>query len=292
MGQMPPEASTRDTMAASFRISRLAGPFLACVFVLAGIGTSVAQVSGAASVTDPRIVRRTYQFDGTGKSIPYAVFVAPACNEATPCPLIVGLHGQGRSYDSLMGYDGLLDLAVQGRYIVATPLGYNEFGWYGSSGPDLRPGQVPPNIAAQDPPPSNLGELSERDVMNVLERVRREFNVDATRIFLFGHSMGGGGAYHLAAKYPTMWRAVAVAAPAPDASMAQVERMKGLPFLVLQGDADQQVLPAKTRATIDRMKALGVACTYVEIPGGDHSRFIERDRHQLARVFSFFSNLP
>jgi hypothetical protein len=40
------------------------------------------------------------------------------------------------------------------------------------------------------------------------------------------------------------------------------------------------------------MKALGVAYTYVEIPGGDHSRFIERDRHQLARVFSFFSNLP
>jgi dipeptidyl aminopeptidase/acylaminoacyl peptidase len=61
---------------------------------------------------------------------------------------------------------------------------------------------------------------------------------------------------------------------------------------VLQGDADQQVLPAKTRATIDRMKALGIAYTYVEIPGGDHSRFIERDRRLLARVFSFFSTLP
>ena len=137
-----PEAATLETIAMRFRVSRWASPLLACVLMLlAGTGASVAQVSGAASVTDSRIVRRTYVFDGTGRSIPYAVFVAPACDKATPCPLIVGLHGLGRSYDSIMGYDGFLDLAAQGGYIVATPLGYNEFGWYGSSGPDLRPGR-------------------------------------------------------------------------------------------------------------------------------------------------------
>ncbi len=272
-------------------LSRRASPLLACVLILAGAGTSVAQVSGAASVTDSRIVRRAYVFEGTGKSIPYAVFVAPSCHKGTPCPLIVGLHGLGRSYDSVMGYDGLLDLAARGGYIVVTPLGYNEFGWYGSSGPGLRPGQVPPDVASQDPPPPNLGELSERDVMNVVDRVRREFSVDAARIFLFGHSMGGGGAYHLAATYPKVWRAVAVAAPAPEASMTQVARMKGLPFLVLQGDADRQVSPAKTRATVDLMKAAGMTYTYVEVPGGDHSRFIAQDRTLLARVFSFFNSL-
>lgn len=88
-------------------------------------------------------------FEGTGKSIPYAVFVPPACGKAAPCPLIVGLHGMGRSYDSLMGYDGFLHLAANGGYLVAAPLGYNEFGWHGSSGPGLRPGQVPPDIATR-----------------------------------------------------------------------------------------------------------------------------------------------
>jgi len=285
-----------DSVAQADRLHRLAAPglvssLLACVLVLGSADILAAQSPGAASVMDSRILRRSYVFEGTGKRIPYAVFVPAACGQTTPCPLIVGLHGMGRSYDSLMGYDGFLDLAARGGYLVATPLGYNEFGWYGSSGPDLRPGQVPPDIAAHDPPPPNLGALSERDVMNVLDLVRREFSVDATRIVLFGHSMGGGGAYHLAAKYPKMWRAVAVAAPAPDASMAQVELMKGLPFLVLQGDADRQVSPAKTRATIDRMKAAGMTCTYVEVSGGDHARFIEHDRAMLARVFSFFDGL-
>jgi len=60
-----------------------ASPLLACVLVLGGTATSVAQVSGAASVTDSRIVRRAYLFEGTGKSVPYAVFVAPSCSQAT-----------------------------------------------------------------------------------------------------------------------------------------------------------------------------------------------------------------
>ena len=45
--------------------------------------------------------------------------------------------------------------------------------------------------------PANLGELSEKDVMNVLALVRKEYSIDDKRIYLIGHSMGGGGTWHL-----------------------------------------------------------------------------------------------
>jgi hypothetical protein len=41
--------------------------------------------------------------------------------------------------------------------------------------------------------PPNLSELSEKDVMNVLELMKKEFNVDNERPYLPGYSMGGAG---------------------------------------------------------------------------------------------------
>ena len=47
--------------------------------------------------------------------------------------------------------------------------------------------------------PDNLGELSEQDVMNVLAIAQDRYSIDKSRIYLWGHSMGGAGTYHLAA---------------------------------------------------------------------------------------------
>ena len=83
------------------------------------------------NITDPRVQHRSYTFPATGETIPYALFVPDSYNESDPAPLIVSLHGLGRSYDWLMGYHGLLDEAEAGGFIVVTPLGYIRRGWYG-----------------------------------------------------------------------------------------------------------------------------------------------------------------
>jgi predicted peptidase len=137
--------------------------------------------------------------------------------------------------------------------------------------------------------PANISELSEKDVMNVFEIVRKEFTIDPDRIYLWGHSMGGGGTYHLASKYPDIWAALAVAAPGPAAKTEQLERFRHIPTLVLQGDADRTVLPAGTRETVARMKQLGMECIYVEVKGGDHSLFVSKNRDTLSKIFAFFN---
>ena len=73
-------------------------------------------------IDDPRVQHRNYEFPGTAESIPYAVFVPSSYDSSQPAPLIVSLHGLGRSHDWLMGYHGLLDQAEANGYIVVTPL--------------------------------------------------------------------------------------------------------------------------------------------------------------------------
>ena len=68
------------------------------------------------------------------------------------------------------------DLAEENGYILVGPMGYNPGGWYGS--PLLVGRRGRGGVEA----PENLSELSETDVMNVLDMIREEFNVDADRL--------------------------------------------------------------------------------------------------------------
>ncbi len=224
------------------------------------------------SINDPRVQHRSYEFGGPGgEEIPYAIFVPSTYDQDQSVPLLVSLHGLGRTYDWLMGYEGLLDLAERDGFAVVTPLGYVRRGWYGSHRE-----RVGPEIA----------ERSEADVMHVVGLVRKEFNIDPERIYLWGHSMGGAGTYHLGAQHPERWAGLCVAAPAPLGDIAALEKIKHLPMLVLQGDQDGLMHP--TRRWVARMKELGTEHIYVEVPGGDHSRFISKDRKMMAKVFDFF----
>src|SRR5262249_42967217 len=157
-------------------------------------------------------------------------------------PLVVALHGLGSNPQQIMKYRGLTDQAEKYGFIVVAPMGYNSSGWYGAT-----PGKKKP-----DPP--NLYELSEKDVMNVLEIAKKEFNVDDKRIYLMGHSMGGGGTVHLAFKYPEIWAGLAPIAPAIFRKPDGIEKIKHIPVILIQGDADKLVPVAGVRKWADAMK--------------------------------------
>lgn len=225
-------------------------------------------------VNDPRIEHRSYVFEPTGETLPYAVFVPSTYRAGSASPLIIALHGLGRTHDWLMGYEGFLDYAEASGMIVATPLGYNRRAWYGS-----RP--TPDPIDAS---------YSEADVMAVLAMMREEFTVDQDRIYLYGHSMGGAGTYHIAMNNPYVFAALAVAAPAPQHDLAPdgLAAIRHIPTLVLQGTADTAVPVDMTRRWVREMQAIGMPHVYVEIEAADHSLFISQNRENMRKVISFF----
>ena len=249
---------------------------------------SASQEPGTIVARDARVQGHTYVFEETGAEMPYALFLPSSYDAARAWPLIVALHGLGRPYDWMMGYDSFIDFAEQYGYIVVSPLGYHPRGWYGSRwyGNPAGGGRG----GAQSTLPENLGKLSEQDVMNVLEIARDAHNVDESRIYLWGHSMGGAGTYHLAALYPDIWAGLAVAAPAPRRdAIDQISSFSEIPVLVLHGDQDSTVPVEGSRTWVARMRELGMQHVYIEVPGGDHSLFVRENPEMLAKVFSFFN---
>jgi predicted peptidase len=239
------------------------------------------------SPTFARIQARTYQFsDGASPiQMPYEVFVPTRYDPSRRTPLIVSLHGLGSNPTQVIRYQGFTDEAEARGYIIVAPMGYNSGGWYGSRGPG-RAGRGGRGGASDEP--ENLGELSEKDVLNVLNMVRKEFNVDPARTYLFGHSMGGGGTYHIGIKYKDVWAALAPAAPAIYTSPDTLEAIRNIPIIVVQGDEDNLVDVNVTRRWIEKMKSLGMKHEYIEVAGGDHTRVISRSPGTVKRIFDFF----
>lgn len=227
-----------------------------------------------------RVQVRTHVLaEAPGVEIPYGVYVPTSYDARRATPLVVALHGLGSDEMYMMEYNNLVELAEQYGYLVATPLGFNERGWYGSRGP----GNTSRDPDAQ---PANLGELSELDVMAVLALMKRDFNVDADRTYLIGQSMGGGGTWHLGMKYPEVWAALAPMAPAIYSSPDAVIAARDLPVMVIHGDADETVDVEISRRWVAEMRELGMEHVYIEVPGGSHA---SAGRENIHEVFAFLS---
>jgi pimeloyl-ACP methyl ester carboxylesterase len=183
---------------------------------------------------DPRVQIRMHHFAETNEDIPYALFVSSMVRKNKKAPMIVTLHGIGGTHTTMMRPNAI-DLAEAGGYILLAPMGYNPRGWYGAPAPRGRRGAPPepnqePNAAAAPPQgrrgafppgllndpndPPNLRELSEKETLEVIDLVRKEFKVDDHRTYLMGHSMGGAGTLYLAIKYPQRLAAAVALAPA------------------------------------------------------------------------------
>jgi predicted peptidase len=275
---------------------------------------------GGRGAVDPRVQQRTYLFADTNEQLPYAVFVSSKVSKDKKNPLIVALHGLGGDQNTMMRANAL-QLAEEDGYIMVGPMGYNSGGWYGAParfgngggrGPGARGANgAPPAGAPQGGPaagrgafppastaggtaltdPAKLHEASEKDVMNVLNMIRREFNIDENRTYLMGHSMGGAGSIYLGVKYASIWAAVGAEAPAtapagltPD--NYSLEPAKNIPIIIVQGDMDTLVPVAGTRLWIDKMKDLKMTYQYIEVPGGDHGSVLTTGAPD---IFAFFA---
>jgi len=256
---------------------------LAALFVLLA-SPALAQLPESPS--HQRIQQRTYHFEQADMDVEYSLYVPTSYDAATSSSLIVLLHGLGSRPERVIRYEGLTEFAESRGYIVVAPTGYNERGWYGSRGTGRASNR---GDAANDP--DDLGELSEMDVLNVLELTLAEFNIAEDQVFLAGHSMGGGGTWHLATKYPDRWAALGPVAPAIYTSPDALEAITHVPVIVIMGDDDNLVDVDVTRRWVAKMEELGMHHRYVEIPGGDHSQIITRTPENVRAIFDFFDEV-
>jgi poly(3-hydroxybutyrate) depolymerase len=303
-----------------FKLKSTSAGTLAALLTLGLVATTSFAQPGGGFGRDSRAESRSYHFADTDEDLPYCVYVSPKVKPDQPAPLIIALHGMGATPD-IMCNSTTIDLAEEGGYIVAAPMGYNTTGWFGSpvismgagrgrgaapapgqgrgaAGPGrgapgaTGPGRGAGGFGGGGNAPENLDELSEKDVMNVLAMMEDEYNIDRDRIYLTGHSMGGAGTYFLGAEHADIWAAIAPVAPAAmmmtgnRAELLQKIADADIPVMVVHGADDEVVSVSLSRdewvPTIDE---LGIQYEYVELPSITHGPVITASQKDIFRFF-------
>jgi len=258
---------------------------------------------GSEVEPEPGVEIRTYTFEETGEALPYSVYVSSRIKPGEKAPLIVALRGfTGNTLTIVRGT--AVDLAEAGGYILVGAIGYNNRAGFGVPPRAPRPPAGTNAAAAAAPAPPAAGErrmpplvggtaetdpakvtaYSEKDVMNVLAMVREEFSIDDSRIYLMGHSQGGGGARHIAEKYADIWAGVALLAPAIfDVELSAESRILAIPTFLAVGDQD--TLVTGTKDFSDRLAVLDGTVEYKLYEGLDHGTII---LGSMPEVFRFF----
>lgn len=268
---------------------------LAALLLLSGLQGHAAQPAAAAArPTSPARptgdLQRQYVFTPTGQQMPLRVYVPTKWDGSSALPILLFLHGAGANERTYLDMaDGLVRrLAEQHGYIVVSALGFTAMGAYGN------PLRLPAVFGESDAAaaqraavtPQRRRELalSELEVMTALDLITEEYGADRSRTFLAGHSMGSGGVWHLAARYPDRWRAIApMSGPFVDARTYPFERLRDLPILMTEGTGAEPSL-AGSRALAKFLNEGRFRLEYLEVDG-NHGSMVPM---VWPRVFQFF----
>jgi poly(3-hydroxybutyrate) depolymerase len=201
----------------------------------------------AGATGDLRMVYRS-TFDG--RLVPYRVYIPTTYDASRKYPLIVLLHGAGGDEsDFLEGYGGEFPkLAEAHGYILASVSGRGPVtGYAKASG-------------------------SEQDVIDVMEIVKKRYDVDPARVYLGGHSMGGGGTWRVGMVYADRFAGLIPIAGTSTAVLPGLDALvkRKMPVMMVCGEKDALVAVAGCREVAEKAKAAGAPIHYAEYAAGDH----------------------
>jgi predicted peptidase len=205
-------------------------------------------------------VRKAYRSAVDQTLQPYRLFVPEAYDASKGASLLVALHGMGGDENSMFDsyQNGLLKReAERVGFLVVCPKGRDSASMYRGS--------------------------AEQDVMDVLAEVRRDYKVDAKRIYLMGHSMGAYGTWSVAMAHPDVFAALGPISGGADTS--GMVKIKHIPQYVVHGDDDRTVNVSQSRRMVAAGKQAGANIVYVEVPGGSH---VGVAAPQFAPMLDFF----
>lgn len=210
-----------------------------------------------------RIWQGAIQGKGDGKGLLYA-WAPTAYDSRRAWPLILYLHGGG-------------DGGVERAKLSA---GNNLGAWAMATGAaDFV--MVAPVVRNHVMSSWNLKE-NQLDAIDALIDACRRFNIDRTRIYLAGYSMGGGGVGRLSWLMPEAFAAFSPQAggytnrfPVPD--------LKGKDFFVVHGGKDSSCPIRLAHEFMDKSRAAGAGIEFLEYPEAGHTLGFD----YLPRVFAF-----
>ena len=238
--------------------------------------------------SDGRDVHYSYYFEEAQERMPFRVCAPRAWNGSDPLPLVMFLHGAWNNENSYVDQNEgqLKRLADEHGFLLVSPLGAH--GAYGNNillpaefGREKEAAAILSNLT---PEKDAANALSEKDVINVLEIVLRHYPVRQDRMFLCGHSMGGGGTWTIGGKYASYWRAIApMSGPFVLEQGYPWQNLKKIPVYITEGTQATASLQA-SRKLYAFLSERGFDVSYDEYDA-DHGGMVPVS---LPDVFRFF----
>jgi len=188
-----------------------------------------------------------------GDTLGYRLFSPTGIAPGAKAPLIVYLHGMGeRGTDNVaqttwMG--GLLNATQSGQYasyVLAPQIDTNQ--WFQSFSSK----------------PTEGMSLT----IDALKQVMSTQNIDPSRVYVTGISMGAMGAWDILAREPKLFAAAVPISGAGDPKTAVA--IKNIPIWDFHGSADPLVPVSATREMISALQSAGGSPKYTEIAGAGH----------------------
>jgi predicted esterase len=197
------------------------------------------------------------------------------------------LHGAGSNENTYVDQNNrqMLSLAEQHGYLLVSPLG--DRGAYGNFlrltapfGDEAGAAELMAQVTDES---ERTNQLSEKDVINVLELVLNEYPVDRAAMFLFGHSMGSGGTWYIGGKYAGYWKGIApMSGPFVQKTGYPWEGVRNLSIFVTEGTQTPSL--EASRLLRDWLEQDGFQSQYEEVDA-DHGGMV---RLVLPDIFEFF----
>jgi poly(3-hydroxybutyrate) depolymerase len=265
----------------------------AAVAVVIACGTLVAGIAGqtkTAESFDEAYARlkagRTYQRQPTGRvampsrdgelTLDNVVEIPADYDPAHALPLRVSLHGGvGRQAPGPGDPPAraLSNRTPAGREIVIHPRAWSDSAWW-------RPRQVD-------------------NILRLVEHVKRDYNVDESRIYITGISDGGTGVYYLGMREATLWSACVplnghpsvIGNPQTGADgQLYAGNLANCPHYIVNGGKDPLYPAASVAPLVDMFRRAGVPLVFKVHPEAGHN--VEWWPQERARIEAFLASHP
>lgn len=109
-------------------------------------------------------------------------------------------------------------------------------------------------------------------IYELIQSISKTYNVDTSRIYLTGLSMGGWGTWKLATEHPELFAAVAPVCGVTDTNIYKnVEVLKNTPVQIYHGALDDIVSPTMSIEIYQKLKKVNPNCSLTIFPNDNHN---------------------
>ncbi len=232
--------------------SQFSMSYISKVVLGACIAVVLASPSLFANQLATGFVNRTFQDDAGEHK--YVVFVPRNYSPQKEWPVILFLHGAGER-----GTDGVVQTQVGLGPLVRDRVNSFPFVVVFPQAEDTE-GRLLTGWAAES--------ADAKRAIRILEEVEKDYSIDTEQTILTGWSMGGYGAWSLAAAMPERWSAVVPLAGGGDPASAT--QIKEVPIWAFHGENDLAIQASESREMVEAVREAGGQIRYDEIAGGEH----------------------